>query len=157
MLTEVAEIAEARNYELADWVRNHPGTEKTDVNEEISDVLFMLICLANVRGIDPVEEMIKKFKSKGWQERRDLVKMEARLTDLDTFEDHTNALVENDLSLHISIDGYGNFDNQPGLDSIITIEQYQGDIQVLIWNKYDDDEPMIISLANAKIPKEEVV
>ncbi|AWU39370.1 nucleoside-triphosphate diphosphatase [Blattabacterium punctulatus CPU2] len=61
---EVGEVSRiiARNYGEQSFKKDCKGKE--DLGEELSDVLFILICLANQTGIDLEESFHKKLKKK---------------------------------------------------------------------------------------------
>ncbi|AWU39921.1 nucleotide pyrophosphohydrolase [Blattabacterium punctulatus] len=61
---EVGEVSRiiARNY--GEQSLKKDCKEKEDLGEELSDVLFVLICLANQTGIDLEESFHKKLKKK---------------------------------------------------------------------------------------------
>lgn len=58
LMEEVGEVARimARDYGEQSWKK---GAEKEDLGDEMADVFFVLICLANQTGID-LEEALKK-------------------------------------------------------------------------------------------------
>jgi NTP pyrophosphatase (non-canonical NTP hydrolase) len=70
MLTEeVGELARviARDYGEQSW---KPGKERPDLGEEMADVLFVLICLANQTGVD-LEQHLKEGLEKRTQRDSD--------------------------------------------------------------------------------------
>jgi NTP pyrophosphatase (non-canonical NTP hydrolase) len=66
LVSEVGELADALVANQADWVRNNPDRER-NIEPEIGDVLMMLTVCASQLGIDPVEAMVNKMKSKGFE------------------------------------------------------------------------------------------
>ena len=64
---EVGELARifARKYGDQSFKK---GEESLDAGEEMADILFVLLCLANQTGIDLTEELIKGFAKR---EKRD--------------------------------------------------------------------------------------
>ena len=66
LVSEIGEMADALVANQADWVRNNPDRERS-VEPEIGDVLMMLTVCAAQLGIDPVEAMLNKMKSKGFE------------------------------------------------------------------------------------------
>ena len=60
---EVGELARimAREYGEQSW---KPGAEKEDLGDEMADVLFVLICLANQTGVNLEEAMLKNLEKK---------------------------------------------------------------------------------------------
>jgi NTP pyrophosphatase (non-canonical NTP hydrolase) len=50
---------------MGGWVRNN--LKDDSVSEEVGDVLMMLLAFCIQEGVDPVEEMMKKFSSKGFK------------------------------------------------------------------------------------------
>jgi len=70
LMEEVGELARimAREYGEQSWKK---GAEKEDLGDEMADVLFVLICLANQTGIDLEEALLKNLKKKT---KRDLTR-----------------------------------------------------------------------------------
>ena len=66
LMSELGELADAIVNEMADWVRNNPGRERK-IGPEIGDVLMMLIVTASFFDIDPLQAMLDKMKSKGFE------------------------------------------------------------------------------------------
>lgn len=69
LTSEIGELADAIVQNKAAWVRNNPdlkdGSDKK-IREEAGDVLMMLVkTIENYYG-DPVADMVKKFKKKGF-------------------------------------------------------------------------------------------
>jgi len=63
LMEEVGELARimAREYGEQSW---KPGAEKEDLGDEMADVLFVLICLANQTGVNLEEAMLKNLEKK---------------------------------------------------------------------------------------------
>jgi len=66
---EVGELARiiARRYGDQSWKASDPQGEdngKTAMGEEMADVLWVLLCLANQTGIDLTEELMKSIEKK---------------------------------------------------------------------------------------------
>ncbi|MBI9049002.1 MAG: hypothetical protein JEZ00_06275 [Anaerolineaceae bacterium] len=66
LVSEVGELADALVANQAEWVRNNPDRERK-IEPEIGDVLMMLTVFAMQMGVDPVDAMLEKMKSKGFQ------------------------------------------------------------------------------------------
>lgn len=66
LVSEVGELADALVANQADWVRNNPDRDRS-IEPEIGDVLMMLTVFASQMGVDPVEAMLNKMKSKGFE------------------------------------------------------------------------------------------
>ena len=67
LASEVGELADRLvQAQSAAWVRNHPESKSADPQGEIADVLMMLTALCSALNLDPVELMLEKFKSKGF-------------------------------------------------------------------------------------------
>ena len=67
LASEVGELADRMvQAQSSDWVRNHPENKSGDPRGEIGDVLMMLTALCNALGLDPIEQMLEKFKAKGF-------------------------------------------------------------------------------------------
>ena len=49
-----------------EWVRNNPDRER-HIPSEIGDVLMMLTVFADTQGINPVEALKDKMRSKGFE------------------------------------------------------------------------------------------
>lgn len=67
LMEEVGEVARlmARLYgEQSFKSTEQAGTARTDLADEIADVLFVLICLANQTGVDLTEAMHKNLEKK---------------------------------------------------------------------------------------------
>lgn len=64
---EVGELARifARRYGDQSFKK---GEESLDAGEEMADILFVLICLANQTGVDLGEELIKGFGKREWRD-----------------------------------------------------------------------------------------
>jgi NTP pyrophosphatase (non-canonical NTP hydrolase) len=62
LMEEVGELARimARKYGEQSFKKN----EKNNLGEEMADVLFVLICLANQTGVDLEKEFLEKMKRK---------------------------------------------------------------------------------------------
>jgi len=60
---EVGELARimARKYGEQSF---KPGEEKQDISEEIADVLFVLVCIANQTGVDLTDALQKSLEKK---------------------------------------------------------------------------------------------
>ena len=65
LTSEIGELADALVANQAAWVRNNPGRERV-IPDEIGDVLMMLTVFAATQGIDPVEALKAKMRSKGF-------------------------------------------------------------------------------------------
>jgi NTP pyrophosphatase (non-canonical NTP hydrolase) len=65
LVSEIGELSDALVAEQGAWVRNNPGRER-HIPWEIGDVLMMLTVFAATQGIDPLEAMLAKMKSKGF-------------------------------------------------------------------------------------------
>lgn len=63
LIEEVGELARimARKYGEQSF---KPGEEKQDVSEEIADVLFVLVCIANQTGVDLTDALQKSLEKK---------------------------------------------------------------------------------------------
>ena len=63
LMEEVGELARimAREYGEQSW---KAGAKKEDLGDEMADVLFVLICLANQTGIDLTQALEKNFDKK---------------------------------------------------------------------------------------------
>jgi NTP pyrophosphatase (non-canonical NTP hydrolase) len=63
LMEEVGELARimAREYGEQSW---KPGAEKEDLGDEMADVLFVLICLANQTGVNLEEAMLRNLEKK---------------------------------------------------------------------------------------------
>ena len=70
LMEEVGELARimAREYGEQSW---KAGAEKEDLGDEMADVLFVLICLANQTGVNLEEALIRNLEKKT---RRDLTR-----------------------------------------------------------------------------------
>ncbi len=66
LVSEIGELADALVANQAQWVRNNPDRER-NISAEIGDVLMMLTVFSMEMGVDPVEAMLAKMKSKGFQ------------------------------------------------------------------------------------------
>jgi NTP pyrophosphatase (non-canonical NTP hydrolase) len=66
LVSEIGELADALVANQAQWVRNNPDRER-DISAEIGDVLMMLTVFSMEMGVDPVDAMLAKMKSKGYQ------------------------------------------------------------------------------------------
>lgn len=67
LTSEVGELADALVHAQSDgWVRNNERERK--IEGEIGDVMCMLIVTARQLGMDPIEVMLEKFRSKGFSE-----------------------------------------------------------------------------------------
>ncbi|AGW86158.1 MazG Nucleotide Pyrophosphohydrolase [Blattabacterium sp. (Nauphoeta cinerea)] len=73
---EVGEVSRiiARNYGEQSKQKNYKKNE--DLGEELSDVLFVIICLANQTGIDLEESFNRKLKKKKLEIMLDITKIE---------------------------------------------------------------------------------
>lgn len=65
LVSEIGELSDALVANQAAWVRNNPDRER-QIPAEIGDVLMMLTVFAATQGIDPIEAMLDKMKSKGF-------------------------------------------------------------------------------------------
>ncbi len=63
LMEEVGELARimAREYGEQSW---KAGAEKEDLGDEMADVLFVLICLANQTGVNLEEALIRNLEKK---------------------------------------------------------------------------------------------
>lgn len=61
---EVGEVARIISRKYGEQSFKEGEEEKTDLAEELSDVLFVLICLANQTGIDLASAFSKKLEKK---------------------------------------------------------------------------------------------
>ncbi len=70
LMEEVGELARimAREYGEQSW---KAGAEKEDLGDEMADVLFVLICLANQTGVNLEESLIRNLEKKT---KRDLTR-----------------------------------------------------------------------------------
>ena len=66
LVSEIGELSDALVANQAAWVRNSPDRDR-HIPAEIGDVLMMLTVFAATQGIDPIEAMLEKMKSKGFQ------------------------------------------------------------------------------------------
>lgn len=66
LVSEVGELSDALVSNQAQWVRNNPDRER-NISNEIGDVLMMLTVFAAAQGIDPVEALKTKMRSKGFE------------------------------------------------------------------------------------------
>lgn len=66
LTSEIGELADALVAGQGDWVRNNPGRER-NIPAEIGDVLMMLTVFAATQGVDPVEALKEKMRSKGFE------------------------------------------------------------------------------------------
>ena len=71
---EVGELARimARRYGDQSWKASDPQGEdngKTAMGEEMADVLWVLLCLANQTGVDLTEELRKSIEKKTFRDR----------------------------------------------------------------------------------------
>jgi NTP pyrophosphatase (non-canonical NTP hydrolase) len=66
LTSEIGELADALVAGQGEWVRNNPGRERV-IPAEIGDVLMMLTVFAATQGIDPVEALKEKMRSKGFE------------------------------------------------------------------------------------------
>ena len=74
MLTEeVGEVARiiAREYGEQSWKKNKDGSTPltTSLGDEMADVLFVLICLANQTGVDLTEALRKNLEKKSLRDK----------------------------------------------------------------------------------------
>jgi len=70
LVSEVGELADNIVSMLGGWVRNDPEKERGTMKAiefEIGDVLMMLT-MTGLTIVDPIEGMIRKFRSKGWRQ-----------------------------------------------------------------------------------------
>jgi NTP pyrophosphatase (non-canonical NTP hydrolase) len=67
LVSEMGELADALVSRHPGWERNNPNKER-NVTLEIGDVYQMLLVTCLQLGIDPLEAMKEKWKSKGWTE-----------------------------------------------------------------------------------------
>ena len=65
LTSELGELADAIVESDGDWVRNNPDRER-DPAPEAGDVLMMLYVTVMQRGIDPLAEMLAKWRRKGF-------------------------------------------------------------------------------------------
>jgi NTP pyrophosphatase (non-canonical NTP hydrolase) len=64
---EVGEMADAKaTMKRADWVRNHPENKHANMASEGGDALMMLIVTLQLLGADPLEELARTMKEKGY-------------------------------------------------------------------------------------------
>lgn len=63
LMEEVGELARimAREYGEQSW---KPGAEKENLGDEMADVLFVLICLANQTGVNLEESLVRNLEKK---------------------------------------------------------------------------------------------
>lgn len=63
LMEEVGELARimAREFGEQSW---KPGAEKEDLGDEMADVLFVLICLANQTGVNLEEALLRNLEKK---------------------------------------------------------------------------------------------
>jgi len=64
LMSEIGEVADAIVHTRGAWVRNNE--RERDFGPEIGDSLMMLCVTAQQRGVDPLDEMLKKFAKKGF-------------------------------------------------------------------------------------------
>jgi len=65
LVSEVGELSDALVADQANWVRNNPDRER-QIPAEVGDILMMLTVFAATQGIDPIQAMLEKMKSKGF-------------------------------------------------------------------------------------------
>lgn len=68
LVSEIGELSDALVSNQAQWVRNNPDRER-HIPSEIEDVLMMLTVFAATQGIDPLEALKDKMRSKGFEIR----------------------------------------------------------------------------------------
>ena len=66
LVSEIGELSDALVSGKAEWVRNNPGRER-NIEAEIGDTLMMLTVFAATQGFDPLEALLKKMRSKGFE------------------------------------------------------------------------------------------
>ena len=66
LTSEIGELADALVAKQGKWVRNNPNRERI-IPDEIGDVLMMLTVFAATQGIDPLEALKEKMRSKGFE------------------------------------------------------------------------------------------
>lgn len=68
VMTELAEVYELDLAREGGWIRNHPENKpefsKEALSEELGDAIFMLIVAGMAEGVDPIESMKTKMKTK---------------------------------------------------------------------------------------------
>jgi len=72
---------------------------------------------------------------------------------LDDVEDHTAPIkcaIEIGHEIWFTADGYGDHCSQDGQGSILMIENKNGALMLYVWDDINEEEPRLISLANAK-------
>ncbi len=67
LTSEIGELADAIVSQKPGWTRNNPDKRRA-VDDEIGDVMQMLCVCAQAAGLDPIECMMSKWRSKGWKE-----------------------------------------------------------------------------------------
>ncbi len=65
LVSEVGELADALVAGQGEWIRNNPDRER-HIPSEIGDVLMMLTVFAAAQGIDPLDALLEKMRSKGF-------------------------------------------------------------------------------------------
>ena len=68
LVSEIGELSDALVASQAQWVRNNPDRER-HIASEIGDVLMMLTVFAATQGVDPLEALKDKMRSKGFEIR----------------------------------------------------------------------------------------
>ena len=66
LVEEVGELARLLNHEFGEKPKK-PGEEAQDLSDELGDVLFVLVCLANSQGIDldeSLESVLLKYRTR---------------------------------------------------------------------------------------------
>ena len=66
LTSEIGELADALVAGQGEWIRNNPERERSIANE-IGDVLMMLTVFASTQGVDPVQALKDKMRSKGFE------------------------------------------------------------------------------------------
>jgi NTP pyrophosphatase (non-canonical NTP hydrolase) len=67
LVSEVGELSDAFVSQKPDWIRNNPDKVRS-IRAEVGDVFQMLLVFCAQMGINPIEAMKAKWRSKGWPE-----------------------------------------------------------------------------------------
>ncbi len=68
LMEEVGEVARVMSRRYGDQ-SNKPSDESTDLGEEMADVLFVLLCLANQTGVDLESAFLAKMERRTERDR----------------------------------------------------------------------------------------
>ncbi len=76
LMEEVGELARLVNHRFGTKPKK-PGESEQDLAEELADVLFVILCMANEQGIDledAFEQVLRKYRTRDgdrWERKRD--------------------------------------------------------------------------------------